>query len=211
MSKKPNDNINDSSENDHSEFESSHGNENSNIVKNEISQKVKMDTSEFEAKLTEFFMNHKKSKLGLVSRIAFEFKGDEEVVLEHLHNKYVLGSGFSVKPEKKIKIKTEAKVAEETSENISSLEEVKEVKPKSKKKVVKIIVILLILALLGGAGFVFKDKILGMIGMGGKAHETEAPKAESAPTVIAAEKEAAAAEVVVDSAATAPADTTITK
>ena len=50
-----------------------------------------------------------------------------------------------------------------------------------------------------------------MIGMGGKAHETEAPKAESAPTVIAAEKEAAAAEVVVDSAAKAPADTTITE
>ena len=51
-------------------------------------------------------------------------------------------------------------------------------KPKSKKKLIIIIIVIVVLGGLGAAGFVMKDKIMGMMG---KTHPTEkeAPKAKT--------------------------------
>ena len=160
---------------------------------NQLSQtRTSMETAEFEEKLTAIFSKHKQSKLRLVSRIAFEFKGQEEIVLEHLHNKYVLGI-VSEKPTAKINHNAEEHTdtpknseapAKEKSKkkNVAKAEEPEHAekpqlaeKPKSKKKLIILIIIGVVVVALGGTGFMMKDKIMGIFGKGAKT-ETEAPK-----------------------------------
>ena len=150
-----------------------------------------MDSAEFEAILSEFFNKHKKSKIGLVSRIAFEFKGQEDLVLEHLHNKYVLGivsekgkgkiayqsEGNTETPKnieapaaKEKSKKNKSNKAEDHSESDQNSIPSATAKPKSKKKL--FIIVGVIVAVLGVTGFLLKDKIMGK----GKGHEIEAIK-----------------------------------
>lgn len=136
-----------------------------------------MSSEEFEAKLTDFFTKHKPTKLKFVSQIAFEFKGQEAFVLEHLHNKYVLGL-VAEKPQKKV-----AQKPVEQGEHKKNSEPVAAEKPKSKKKLIVIIIIVVVLSGLGVTGFMMKDKLMAMVGMG---HETEngAEKAKVVDTTI---------------------------
>lgn len=145
-----------------------------------------MDSAEFEAKLTEFFSQHKESKLKLVPRIVEEFKGKEAQVLQHLHNKYVLGL-VTEKPVKAPKAKAEGKSADTAKAPASGD------KPKSKKKLIIIIVVAVVVVALGVVGFLFKDKILGKPAEPAKTEAApaenqpaaEAPKTETAPAAAA--------------------------
>ncbi len=161
-----------------------------------------ISSEEFEARLTEFFNHHKESKLKLVSRIAQEFKGQENIVLEHLHNKYVLKI-VSEKPKKKHLDKAEGQ-AEEPSVS----HENKEVaKPKSKKKLILIIIVSILVVGLGVGGYFMKDKILGKHG---ETPSTEAKAAESKPAVEEPKKEEVPAEAVpTDSAQSMASDSSI--
>ncbi len=159
---------------------------------------VAMSGSEFEAKLTDFFNKHQKSKLRLVPRIVKEFQGNEDTVLEHLHNKYILG----VSPEKGNKKTVQKKVASGGQGHGDShkKESETETKPKSKKKLVIIIVILVVV--LGGGGaaaFLFKDKLFG----GGHG----AAAGEHGETKAAEHGEHGAAEKPKEEAVTPPATT----
>lgn len=167
MSENTNEITSDDATMDNSEFETSGMIEETNKMDE---PHAIMDSAEFEARLTDFFTKHKKTKLKLVSQIAFEFKGQEKAVLEHLNNKYVLGV-VAEKPKGKTAHKTE-----EHTEHSQNIESSGEVKPKSKKKLIVVIIIVVILAGLGVTGFMMKDKLLGMTG---KGHETE--KAEVKP------------------------------
>ncbi len=188
---------------DNSEFETSGMIE----VKIEMqSTQIKMSSSEFETRLTEFFTKHKKSKLHLVSRIVFEFKGYEDIVLEHLNNKYV----YNIAPEKPKK-KIENIAPEEHGAHHKTVESPKVEKPKSKSKLIIIIVIIVVvLAGLGVAGFLMKDQIMGMLGKGHNT-EQEAPKAktesENKPAATPPKEEAAPKPEVTDSTKTATAAT----
>ena len=153
-----------------------------------------MDSAEFEAKLTEFLTKHKPSKLRLASRIAFEFKGKEDIVFEHLHNKYVL----KMIPEKS-KISTVHKseehahdtknieaAAKDKSKKKNSTKSIESSeKPKSKKKLIVIIIVVLVIVGLGVTGFLMKDKLMGKT----HASETEAPKAKVESKVPKAKKD----------------------
>lgn len=144
-----------------------------------------MDSAEFEARLTEFFTMHKESKMKFVPRIVEEFKGHESIVLEHLHNKYVLGI-VAEKPGKKHRAKPEGH-APEASGNEAFQEEAK---PKSRKKLIIISVAAVVLIALGVTGFLMKDKLFGK-------HEepvkSEVAPAESTPPAEEPEEEAAPA------------------
>lgn len=168
MSEDTNDLISDDAAMENSEFEISE----TEVTIDKQSTPNRMDTEVFEAKLTEFFTKYKKSKLRFVSRIAFEFKGQEAFVLEHLHNKYVLGI-VPEKPQKKIAHKSEGH--DDHSKNAESTEVNK---PKSKKKLIIFIIIGVVLSGLGVTGFMMKDKLMGMIG-GGHGTEHGAAKAET--------------------------------
>ena len=142
-----------------------------------------MDSAEFEAKLTEFFTKHKQSKLRLVSKIAFEFKGKENIVLEHLHNKYVLGAipekskantGHKLEQHADDIKNIEAPAKDKSKKKHSTKSDESSEKPKSKKKLLVIIIIILVLVGIGVTGFLMKDKIMGKT----HASETEAPKAK---------------------------------
>ena len=165
---------------------------------------VAMESSEFEAKLNEFFTQHKESKMKLVPRIVEEFKGKESIVLEHLHNKYVLKI-VAEKP-KKSAHKAEAAHSETSHPAAPSAE----AKPNpiaigSKKKLIIIIAVVVVVAGLGVLGFLMKDKFLGKheepakteAGAGETKAEAEQPKQETAP----------AAETKKDSASPAAPDT----
>ncbi len=148
-----------------------------------------MDSTEFEAKLTELFTQHKESKLKLVPRILEEFKGNEKAVLEHLHNKYVLGI-VSEKPKKK---------HHKVEEGHSGTEAVAETKPKkSKKKLIIIIAAIVVLGGLGAVGFMMKDKLFGKH----DAAKTEGAATENAPAAEQPKQEAVpTAEAKTDSTA----------
>lgn len=179
-----------------------------------------MSRSEFEAKLTEFFTKHQKSKLRFVPRIVNQFGDNAEEVLEHLHNRYVLGMPSSKGGGKKKGGKK--KLAAGTghgsghghdahSDSHSHEIEGGEVKPKSKKKMIIIIVILVVV--LGGGGaaaFMFKDKLFG--GGHGAEHGTEHNAAaghdEKAAHGAAEKAKEEPAKPAVDSASTGGADTT---
>lgn len=143
-----------------------------------------IDSAEFEAKLTDFFTQHKESKLKLVPRIVEEFKGSESTVLEHLHNKYVLGI-VTEKPKKKAATATPL-----SSEGEQHVATAAETKPKSKKKLMLIIVTAVVVIGLGVTGFMMKDKFFGK-------HEerakTETVPAESQPAAEQPKEEAAPA------------------
>jgi hypothetical protein len=158
-------------------------------------ESVMMDSTEFEAKLTAFFTKHKESKLKLVPRIVEEFRGYEGIVLEHLHNKYVLGL-VSEKPKKKHAAKSEGHTPD-AAENTTA-----EAKPKSKKKLFIIIGIAVVVIGLGAAGFLMKDKFLGK---SGEPAKTEAAPAETTPAAEQPkqEQEASPAASATDSVPTA--------
>jgi len=162
---------------------------------------------DFEEILTEFFIKYDKRQLrhNKPHKIAVKFKGNENVVIEHLCKKYdvdpktiegidlsspsqppsdtehsestgtqeastastdeanVEGSDPSTSPNIQGKEKDEEASPDEGSAEVAK-------KPKSKKKLVILIVILLVAA--GAAGYVFKDKISGMI----NGTEQEAPQ-----------------------------------
>ncbi len=203
MSKKKNELPEDDAAMDASEFEII---ESIEVTIEKVDPYGTMESAEFEAKLIEFFTKFKKSKLRLVPRIVETFKGYEGIVLEHLQNKYVLG----LTSQKSIK-KTIANTGEhgDQPKNIKSS---KEVKPKSKKTLVIVIIIVVILAGLGVAGFLMKDKIMGMLG---KGHATEqvAPKAKTETEVKSAKKELTPQQVetILDTTKSAPVDSTIKK
>lgn len=170
-----------------------------------------MSSTEFEARLTEFFKQHQKSKLRLVPRIVKQFAGNEEQVLDHLHKRYVLGmpstkGGGKKKGKKKIAAGGGHGGHDHPGPDAINELESAEVKPKSKKKL--IIIIILAVVLVGGAVTVFllKDKLFGGHGAEhGAAAGHEDAKAEHG----AAEKpKEEAAPAIADSAATVPADTT---
>lgn len=200
MSEDTHDVISDDAEMDNSEFESS-GNHDTHQ-----SQHVRpvMSSEEFEEKLTDFFTKHKKTKLKLVSRIAFEFKGQEAWVLEHLNNKYVLGL-TAEKPQKKVAHKS----GDHHEENPKHIEGSETEKPKSKKKMVVLIIIGVVVAALGGTGFMMKDKLMAMVGMGHPA-EHGAAKAEGAAHAEPKKEVVAPKPIVVDSAQTTTIDSTKT-
>ena len=52
---------------------------------------MSMSTQEFKEKLTAFFTEHQPKKLKFATRIAEKFRGNEELILNHLHKKYVQG------------------------------------------------------------------------------------------------------------------------
>ena len=170
MSEDTHDVISDDAAMNNSELESSA------VHQTHESQPVRsvMSSEEFEEKLTDFFTKHKKTKLNLVSRIAFEFKGKEALVLEHLHNKYVLGFAAE-KPQKKVTQQSE----DHHEAQPKHIEVAETKKPKSKKKLIMVIIIVLVLAALGGTGFMMKDKLMAMVGMGHPA-EHGPEKAEGA-------------------------------
>ena len=120
-----------------------------------------MDRAVFEKKLTEFFTQHKKTKLRLVSRIALEFRGYENDVLEFLHNKYVL----KIKKTKHIDPILAADVHLQVKQS-AAVPRAKQIapkadtKPKSKKKLFIIIGIVVVVISLGVAGFLMKDKFM---------------------------------------------------
>jgi hypothetical protein len=130
-----------------------------------------MTDAEFEAKLTDFFTKHKEKKLKFVPLIVKTFRGHEAEVLEHLHNKYVLGL-VTVKSKKKVGQKAEGH--DDLTKKLESGHGGKhgskeDAKPKSKKKLVIIIILIVVLAGLGVTGFMMKDKLFGK----GKEHGTE--------------------------------------
>lgn len=213
MSEDTNDMISDDATMDNSEIE------NSGMIEDTNEQQhthVIMSSEEFEAKLTDFFTKHKPSKLKLVSRIAFEFKGQEAFVLEHLNRKYVLGLAPE-KVQKKVAHKAAGHGHDAHDEHPKNIESHSEEKPKSKKKLIMFIIIGVVVAGLGVTGFMMKDKLMAMTGMGGHAteHGTEAgaaghaaePKKEVAPKVEVVDS---TKTVAVDSASTVAADSAIT-
>lgn len=199
MSEDKNDKQNDDEAMDITEFEIS---ETIEVAIEIQSTPVRMDSSEFEAKLTEFFTKHKPSKLKLVSRIAFEFKGQEAFVLEHLNRKYVLGLAFE-KPQKKVAHKAAGHGHDEQPKNIESHSEEK---PKSKKKLIMFIIIGVIVAGLGVTGFMMKDKLMAMTGLGGHATEHGAEKAGAEGHSAEPKKEVAPKAEVADSTKTVALD-----
>lgn len=209
MSEDTNDMISDDATMDNSEIENSG-------KKEETSEKqhtpVKMSSEEFEAKLTDFFTKHKSSKLKLVSRIAFEFKGQEAFVLEHLNRKYVLGLAPE-KVQKKVAHKAAGHGHDTHDEHPKNIESHSDVKPKSKKKLIMFIIIGVVVAGLGVTGFMMKDKLMAMTGMGGHAaeHGAEAGAAGHAAGHAAEPKKEVAPKVeVVDSTKTVAVDSTNT-
>lgn len=164
-----------------------------------------MSSEEFEAKLTDFFTKHKQTKLKFVSQIAFEFKGQEAFVLEHLHNKYVLGL-VAEKPQKKAVQKPA-----EHGEHAKKSEPVAAEKPKSKKKLITIIIIVVVLSGLGVTGFMMKDKLMAMVGMGHEAAPAPIVKpVEESPVVVTPPKvEVVPVAETADSTLTSATDTTV--
>jgi len=164
--------INEIEENDSVEMSHSHSEMDHSHSEMEHTHS-EMTAAEFEAKLTEFFTKHKEKKLKFVPQIVEHFKGHETEVLEHLHNKYVLGL-VTVKSKKKGAKKIgghddHAKKIESGHDGHGGKHDSNEqTKPKSKKKLV-IIIIIAVLAGLGVTAFMMKDKLFGK----GKGHETE--------------------------------------
>lgn len=206
MSENTNDKQNDDEAMDITEFEISETIEIAIEVQN---THVRMDSSEFEAKLTAFFTKHKPSKLKLVSRIAFEFKGQEAFVLEHLNNKYVLGI-VPEKPQKKIAHKTAGHGHDGHDEHPKNVESHTAEKPKSKKKLIMFIIIGVVLAGLGLTGFMMKDKLMAITGLGGHGTEHGAEKAGAAGHAAEPKKEIAPKVEVTDSTKTVAHDSTHT-
>lgn len=205
MTEDTNDMISDDAT-DNSEFETS-----GTIEETKGKHHPVMSSEEFEAKLTDFFTKHKSSKLKLVSRIAFEFKGQEAFVLEHLNRKYVLG----LAPEK-----VQKKVAHAAAghghghghdEQPKNIESHSDEKPKSKKKLIIFIIIGVVVAGLGVTGFMMKDKLMAMTGMGGHAteHGAEAGAAAAGHGAEVKHEVAPKAEAV-DSTKTTAVDSTHT-
>jgi hypothetical protein len=214
MSEDTNDMISDDATMDNSENENSGMTEETNAKQH---THVIMSSEEFEAKLTDFFTKHKSSKLKLVSRIAFEFKGQEAFVLEHLNRKYVLGLAPE-KVQKKVAHNAAGHGHDAQEEHPKNIESHSDEKPKSKKKLIMFIIIGVVVAGLGVTGFMMKDKLMAMTGMGGhaKEHGAEAghaaghaaePKKEVAPKVEVADS---TKTVAVDSAHTVTADSAAT-
>ncbi|MES2591809.1 MAG: hypothetical protein V4608_07990 [Bacteroidota bacterium] len=169
MSKKKHDNI---SNDENSDMETSHSNE----AQHENNHThVTMSSIEFETKLNEFFTKHKPSKLRHVAKIVSQFAGQEELVLEHLNNKYVLG----IPTGKTKKTAGQKSLGGHDSGHGHGHDVVEETaaKPKSKKKLILIISIVLVLVL-AGVGFMMKDKLFG--GGHGKEAEHGAPAAHGA-------------------------------
>jgi hypothetical protein len=124
---------------------------------------VEMSSKEFEEKLTTFFTQHKKTKLNLIPRIVRELKGNEGEVLEHLHNKYVLGLSPSKTKKKggKKKIAAGGHGAAGHGETHGTEALDAPPKPKSKKKLIIIIILVVVLGGGGAAAYLFKDKLFG--------------------------------------------------
>lgn len=203
MSDETNDTLNNEESMEINEIESSIENE---VI--ETKTYSSMSSSEFEAKLTEFFTKHQKSKLRFVKRIVTEFAGHEQEVLEHLHNRFVLGEPSAKELRKKGGKKKGAAKAVASGHDAHGAEAPKELetgeaKPKSKKKMVIIIIILVVL--LGGAAaaFLFKDKLFG----GGHGTEHGAAAGHDAK---AEGHDTHATEPAKDSTATTAADSTAT-
>jgi|GEM_PF-5781343 len=164
-----------------------------------------MDSAKFEEILTDFFTKHKKSKLRLVSQIAFEFKGQENAVMQHLNNKYVLGI-TNAKPKKKADHNSAEHNSTEHVEHTKNIGSSEVEKPKSKKKLFIVIIIVVVLAGLGVAGFMMKDKLMAMTGKNAETEQVKA-KVESTPKTIQPKKVIAP---VNDSTKTTPTDSTKT-
>ena len=205
MSEDTNDMISDDATMDNSE------NENSGMIEETNENQhthVKMSSEEFEAKLTDFFTKHKSSKLKLVSRIVFEFKGQEAFVLEHLNRKYVLGLAPE-KVQKKVAHKAAGHGHDAHDEHPKNIESHTAEKPKSKKKLIMFIIIGVVVAGLGVTGFMMKDKLMAMAGMGGHATEHGA-EAGAAGHAVEPKKEVAPKVEVVDTTKTVAVDSTHT-
>ncbi len=167
-----------------------------------------IESSEFEAKLTEFFTKHKPTKLRFVSRIAFEFKGQESFVMEHLHNKYVLG----IAAEKPVKHTAPKSTDHGHGEKPKNIEASDSVKPKSSKKLVIIVIVVVVLGGLGVTGFLMKDKLMAMGGhKTEKAVENAKTEVESKAIDAPAKSEVIPAAAANDSTKTAVSDTAKTK
>jgi hypothetical protein len=196
MSDDTNDTLNNEESMEINEIESS--------IENEVIQTKKyssMSSSEFEAKLIEFFTKHQKSKLRFVKRIVTEFAGNEQEVLEHLHNRFVLGEPSSKELRKKGGKKKGGAKAVASGHDAHGAEAPKELeageaKPKSKKKMIIIIIIAVVVVGGGAAVFLLKDKLFG----GGHGHGAEHG--------VEAGHDAHATEPAKDTAATTAIDTT---
>ena len=106
----------------------------------------------FEEALREFFTKNDKSKLKIVPKLVKNFQGNEEAVFNHLNRRYKL-----TKVEKHHTASVDSHGNESDVEDMST-----EIKPKkSKKKVIMLSVIILLVAVLGGAGYMFKDTLMG--------------------------------------------------
>lgn len=164
-----------------------------------------MDSAEFETRLTEFFRMHKESKLKFVPRIVEEFKGHESIVLEYLHNKYVLGI-VAEKPKKKHTVKSGSHASEAAESDVSA----DVTKPKSKKKLIIISAVAMVVIALGVTGFLMKDKFFGKHEEPAKTEAVAAeskpaagePKEEAVPVATTPPDSASKAAVVPDSANT---------
>lgn len=184
-------------------------NEIENSIENEVIETrtySSMSSSEFEAKLIEFFTKHQKSKLRFVKRIVTEFAGNEQEVLEHLHNRFVLGEPSAKELRKKGGKKKGAAKAIAGGHDAHGAEAPKELeageaKPKSKKKMIIIIIIAVVVIGGGVAAFLFKDKLFG----GGHGHGTE-HGTDAGHDAKAAGHDAHATEPAKDSSATTATD-----
>lgn len=210
MSDETNDTLNNDESMEINEIESSIENE---VV--ETKTYGSMSSSEFEAKLTAFFTKHQKSKLRFVKRIVTEFAGNEQEVLEHLHNRFVLGEP-SAKQLRKLGIKKKGATkaidgahSEKAPKNAKEAQ-AGEAKPKSKKKLIIIIILVVVLAGGGAAAFLFKDKLFG--GGHGTEHGAEGhdAKAETPKADTEKPKEETKAPAVTDSTATTATDSAAT-
>ncbi len=207
MIEETNDDIQENeAEMDHSEFEHSEISEETDVTDVIESSPAPLNSTEFETKLKEFFTKHKVTKLKFVPKIVKTFSEHEHEVLEHLHNKYVLGIRTPPKP-KKTRIPVEdgsnghsKKIEGGHSKKSDSSEAAP---PKSKKKLVIIGIIVIVLGGLGGAAFMMKDKLMGAAA---KASVEGEKKAEGEKPAAEPKKEAAPKAEVIDSTKKAPAD-----
>ena len=112
--------------------------------------------SDFEQQLIDFFNKNKPSKVKKAKQLAQTFKGKEQEVLEHLHNKYVHHQSTVIK-HKNVTNKVHHEMPNGHEELTSGGETVSnEAKPKKSKKM--LVIVLVIILAVGGAGIFFMMK-----------------------------------------------------
>ena len=130
---------------------------------------------DFRKELTEFFEEHNPKRVKHVTRIAEKFRGREDIVMNHLKAQYSGGN----EPEKRKKdyaAAAEARAArkgkkEKAAKGKAGKKGATGDQPKSKKKLIMLIIIGVVVMGLAVAGYMFKDKIMELVGMGTHTEE----------------------------------------